>query len=98
MLNIIFFEEYTQYFIKIKSNIYIDLYDIQWLRYSAVIEELFKINSRLPNLWVSGTRNWQLGHFSYRRGGVELNSFFFFFYRTSSHVIGSISLKTLIFK
>lgn len=50
MLNIIFFEEYTQYFIKIKSNIYIDLYDIQWLRYSAVIEELFKINSRLSNV------------------------------------------------
>lgn len=50
MLNIIFFEEYTQYFIKIKSIIYIDLYDIQWLRYSAVIEELFKINSRLSNV------------------------------------------------
>lgn len=49
ILNIIFFEEYTQYDIKIKSNIYIDLYDKEWLRYSGIIEELFKINSIMSN-------------------------------------------------
>lgn len=48
ILNIIFFDEYTQYYIKVKSNLYIDLYDIQWIRYSGIIENCSKLILECP--------------------------------------------------